>query len=371
MGLTNFIARRLPAISAAWLNLVDNYIIGPGAKAPNERTALEVLYNITPVNLAFPPGDIRRQVLNAAQQLNWYCYGHAPTFVNTTTFTMVGDVTALYRPHMRVLALNGSGVTADMRLVSSTFAAGVTTVVLVNDNSQLLSSPMVAVAVQVSLSASGPSIMTYDNNISSGAGLNVANRNTGATASSRIQVHALNASGVATSGIVIASIPATYVGAYLINGYASGNRNAIYTALGTTLEFGTSDTSRLRIASDGSVTALATDLVISNGDGAANNTQVTVGAVQNARVALTVAGVERAFLGATNTPEGLVGTNQNHDFSVVVNGARALTFRGGNTTGGATPTLSANKPGANAGVIEWVAVRTTAGTVGWMPIFGN
>lgn len=60
MSLQNFVSKRLPAISAVWLNLVDNYIIGSGTKAPNDRTAAEIAAAKTPVNLAYEPGDARR-----------------------------------------------------------------------------------------------------------------------------------------------------------------------------------------------------------------------------------------------------------------------------------------------------------------------
>lgn len=51
-------------------------------------------------------------------------------------------------------------------------------------------------------------------------------------------------------------------------------------------------------------------------------------------------------------------------------GAPAFNFTSLNTTGAATPTLTANKPGANAGVIAWVPAQSD-GVSGWMPIFGN
>lgn len=43
---------------------------------------------------------------------------------------------------------------------------------------------------------------------------------------------------------------------------------------------------------------------------------------------------------------------------------------GSQNTGAAVPTLTANKPGANSGIIAWVQVSAN-GTTGWMPVWGN
>jgi hypothetical protein len=56
------------------------------------------------------------------------------------------------------------------------------------------------------------------------------------------------------------------------------------------------------------------------------------------------------------------------------NAANSFAFRWASnlhTTGASTPTLSANKPGANAGVIAWLRVSTGGGVTGWVPVFGN
>lgn len=372
MGLQNFIARRLPAISAVWLNLVDNYIIGTATNAPNQRTALEILYSIVPVNLSFPPGDVRRQVLNAAEKPGWYCYGHAATFVNTTTLTIATDVTAFYLVGMRLLALTNAGVTADMRISTVTFALGVTTIVMANDTGQVLASPILAVSVQATLSATGPGAIVYSNNIGSGAGLMVVNKNTGSAASGRLQVFSLNDTTPANgSGVILAAVPTTYTGAYITGGATSGKRAVLYSGVGTDLELGSGDSARMTFTEDGVLPSrLLTDLTITNGNGGANSTTVRLEGVTDSRVTLVAAGVIRSTY-LTTTTEVFVGSSTAIDFSLTVAGGRVLTFRGGNTTGASTPTLSANKPGANAGVLEWVAVRSSAGTVGWMPIFGN
>lgn len=56
MTLQNFVAKNLPTVKAVWLNLIDNYVIGTAAKAPNEQTAAEATAGIVPTNLAYYPG---------------------------------------------------------------------------------------------------------------------------------------------------------------------------------------------------------------------------------------------------------------------------------------------------------------------------
>lgn len=334
------------------------------------RTASEIADGVTPVSYTKPEFDVRRYVSGAVEKPGWKCYGHVATYISTTSFSIAGDVTARYTPLMRVLALTNAGVTADMRLVSSTFAAGITTIVLTADLGQNLASPILAVSVQSMLSATGPGTMMYDCNISSGAGLMVINKNTGNAANARMSVFAINDATPANgAGLVIAAIPSTYSGAFLTGGYSTGPRTAIYAGIGASLEFGTGDTSRLLIAKDGTATSLRTDLLI--GDAAiATATLVRLSGSVSSQVSLLVGSTTTAAW-YTDATEMLFGPSTAIDLTLSRNGSRVLSFRGGNATGASTPTLSANKPGSNAGVIEWVAVKTSAGTVGWMPIFGN
>lgn len=61
------------------------------------------------------------------------------------------------------------------------------------------------------------------------------------------------------------------------------------------------------------------------------------------------------------------GTNS---IGVALGGGRAFAMNGASTTGASTPTLTANKPGANAGTIAWIPVLTAGATQGYIPIFG-
>lgn len=54
MALQNFVSKAFPAISAAWLNLVDLI------KVQYDRTAAEIAAGVTPTNTGFAPGNILR-----------------------------------------------------------------------------------------------------------------------------------------------------------------------------------------------------------------------------------------------------------------------------------------------------------------------
>lgn len=66
------------------------------------------------------------------------------------------------------------------------------------------------------------------------------------------------------------------------------------------------------------------------------------------------------------------GTVTAHPIKIFTNSTHRFSFTDAAlNTGGATPTLSANKPGANAGVVNWMPVTSPAGTQMWIPCFGN
>jgi len=371
MGLQNFIARRLPTIKAVWLNLIDNYVIGTGAKSPYERTTLETTQGVTPVNFAFQPGDVRRYVLDAAEQTRaWYCYGHTATFIDATHFSIPGNLTTTYRSGVRLQFLSSGGALTTLRVVSSAFAASKTTVTVTADMGQAMPNPITAVSIQTVLDAGGPSALVYDVN-SVQSGLFVFNLNTGSTAVGRISASVLDpTTGTSQAHIVMVAVPPSYTGAYLTGGYASGQRSVIYSQVTSSLEIGTSDTARILIPNDGSEIRLQSNLNVENGNGTAATSQINMVAQNSNRVSLKNGATETGFLFASGT-EADVGTNLAIDFAIIRNSVRCLTINASPTTGASTPTLSANKPGANAGVIEWISVKTSGGTQGWIPIFGN
>lgn len=88
-------------------------------------------------------------------------------------------------------------------------------------------------------------------------------------------------------------------------------------------------------------------------------------------------GVHKAYVGLASA---LFGGGSANDFGIDctagifrlgIGGAAAVDINGVTTTGASTGTFStANKPGANAGVIAWLPVRTAGGTQGYVPIIG-
>jgi hypothetical protein len=344
------------------------------------RTAIEIAAGVVPLVYIYPPGDVRRYVIGAAEQSRaWYCYGHAATYFSATQFFMVGDFTSIYKSMSRVLVLGNAGVTGNLLVISSTFGAGITNVFVVDDSVSPMPNPIVAVSVQVVPDAKGPSVITYDSNYFNG-GVYVSNLNTGTSAVGKQLVSARNADGTSNCAVGLVAVPSTYThdggsgaGVYLTGGFStgvSGPYAVLYSQTGCGLDIGTADTSRIGIPKDGSAVVIKTDLTINAGNGATNRSNLVVNGLVDARLAFNSNSVEKGAVYASAT-EMLLGSTANIDTTITQNGNRVLTFRGGNTTGAATPTLSANKPGANAGVIEWVACKTSTGASGWMAIWGN
>jgi hypothetical protein len=133
-----------------------------------------------------------------------------------------------------------------------------------------------------------------------------------------------------------------------------GNRRsdgAIVIASGTALT-----TPRLVIASGGTITAggqyVGAGFLVTAGSSGLGGTNMFIGS--NAGAGQLVANVPTSGR-----------------FVVSINGANAWAINGVGTTGTATATFSAaNKPGANAGVVEWLPVVRAGGTQGYMAIWG-
>ncbi len=90
----------------------------------------------------------------AAAQDQWVAYGSAPTFVSTTSFTLVGDQTSTFHVGRRLKTTN-SGGTIYSTIITTAFGA-LTTVTVAND-SGVLDSGLSAVSYSL-ISAVNPSI---------------------------------------------------------------------------------------------------------------------------------------------------------------------------------------------------------------------
>lgn len=91
MALQGFLSKRLPAISATWLNLIDNFVIGTGL-APNDVTLAETFASVVPINKAYSPYNVLR-------------YGADPTGVldSTDAFNKATASAAVYTGNDTIL----------------------------------------------------------------------------------------------------------------------------------------------------------------------------------------------------------------------------------------------------------------------------
>jgi hypothetical protein len=69
----------------------------------------------------------------------WVLYGAAPTYISATSFSVAGDQTNTFQIRRRVKSSNTGG-TVYSTISNSTFAAGITTITVVNDTGQVLDS---------------------------------------------------------------------------------------------------------------------------------------------------------------------------------------------------------------------------------------
>ncbi|WP_374520394.1 phage tail protein [Hydrogenophaga sp.] len=88
-------------------------------------------------------GAVLRTIDNVAgindasvSQSQWVQSGLTPTYISATSFSLVGDQTAIFQVGRRLETLNTSGLIYST-IDTSTFAAGVTTITLVNDSGTL------------------------------------------------------------------------------------------------------------------------------------------------------------------------------------------------------------------------------------------
>jgi len=85
----------------------------------------------------------------------WALYGAGPTYISSTSFSVVGDQTAIFQANRRLKTINTGG-TVYSTIASSSFGAGITTVNVLN-TSGTLDSGLSAVSYGI-LAATNPSI---------------------------------------------------------------------------------------------------------------------------------------------------------------------------------------------------------------------
>lgn len=328
------------------------------------QSALEAGASITPTaaQRIHDYGDPRRAP-TFYPDVGWVDYGHVPTYINATSFSIPTDLTATYTPYTRVMGV-GASTKADLRVVSSAFAASKTTVTITaNDTGDTLPTPMLAVWVQRNTSAHSVGNIRFNANLI--AGLEIVNAASGSQTAARFCARTLNASGVAESAVCMVAVSPSYTGAYLSGGFSSGARAVIYTPPTMSLEIGTSDVVRITIPNDGTAIGFTSDVAVSVA--AATGTLSTSGATQG-RISMRANSVEKGYMQASAT-EVQIGTTAAIDVSFIYNGSRVLTFSGANATGASTPTLGTNKPGSNSSVQEWLTCKNGAGATRYIPMW--
>lgn len=332
------------------------------------KTAAETAASVSPV-FAYPVGS----PLRASFYTNpgWFDFGDVATFISTTSFSFVGDLTARYTTQRRLQIRDSGGGAVLARIASSVFGAGLTTVTVVVDIGNV-PNPVAGVFMAMSLLADDPGFVVWSTNYIT-FGPSFWNKSSGAAAASRITVFSGTSGTGADVGLAIIAIQNSYAALpYITGAPAVGRQIVIHTGVAAPITFGVHDVAKLTLTDGNNPTFVYSDLQVENDQAGAVSTKLIIdnnGGLPS-RLSMRVSGAEIGFYNATAT-ETTFGCNTAIDVSFVYNGSRVFTLNGVNATAAATATLTANKPGANAGVITWISVKSGAGTQGWIPIFGN
>src|SRR5580693_6275351 len=225
------------------------------------QTTAESNGGITPTNTAFPPGDPRRAPWY--YNFGWMDFGDVPTYVSATTFTIPGNQVARYYNQSRVM-VSGAGGATDRnfgRVISSTYSAGVTTIVLAVDLGNLPSDPvsvsvqLLAISQDVNTVNSGGQYGALSNsviNVNEVIGNFFFNLSNGTAAGARIAIGVddLNdGTGNCSSTVAIVATGANYSGAYQAYGLV-GQAISIHTGKPVGIQIGTNDSARLIVSGD-------------------------------------------------------------------------------------------------------------------------
>lgn len=343
-----------------------------GAAFPyTQLTTQEAADGITPGNYGYPYGDPRRRgtgytgTLDPEDIEGWFDYGHVPTYINATSFSVPGNQTARYLPFNRTMGV-GASSQADLRVVSAVFGAVTTVTVTNNDTGDTLPNPMTAVWVQRLTSAQSVGNIRFNANLI--AGLEIVNAASGNMTASRFCARTLDSSGVTESAVCLVAVSPSYSGAYLSGGFSSGARAVLYTPPTMSLEIGTSDVARATFPNDASPIGFTSDVAVSRSVAAAT---ISVSGSTSGRLSLRSNSAEVGYAFANST-EVQIGSTTAVPVAIIYGASRAIQFNGLTSIGASTGTFTtANKPGANNGVIAWQSVLTSAGVQGWIPVIGN
>lgn len=226
--------------------------------AANSRyvvSSAETAAGMTISDDSFAYGDPRRS--STYRSGAWLNFGDVPTRVDGDTFTVPGDRTSRYSRGRRV-QLIGTGGINESRILNATFAAGITTVDLINDisgNGGLTGGvPTGLQIVSLSVAADTNTKNAFIQDFNGVTGQDFINKNLGTSAASRLVVgnYDSDSAGAATSNtsaLAVVVTGGTYNSSYL-PGMAAGRNVVLHTGLDVPITIGTWDSRRIFIPSE-------------------------------------------------------------------------------------------------------------------------
>lgn len=256
------------------------------------RSAEEIATGIVPINYGYIWGDPRRYHLISVSQeelAGLYCHGFVPTYVDSDTFTVPGNATAIWPVRTRIAVFGASGGRQYVQVLTIGFAAGITTVDIRTETGNLPTDPVAILKyVGVQLAHLNTFMMDYDGS----QVMQVINKATSANAATQLFVGDFVNSGIAMIGTKPTTTPSPYYG------LAPNNPlSAVTNGLSIPMALVTHDVCRLILDGDGLASQFTTDLTVQHQNAgfpnAASTSKLSIDGTGTAYLSLKVAGVEQ------------------------------------------------------------------------------
>lgn len=285
------------------------------------QTSAESTDSVTPTNLQYEPGDSRRYGATDTDNgvAGWFDFGLTATRLSTTSFSVPGDQTSRYFAQRRCKMIGGT--TTYGRILTSSHAAGVTTVTLSMDGSSVVPNPMTLAPVQLNPASTLHSsiIVDADNEVYA---LLVGNRNNGASAVGKMIVGGGNSSGAFTGAVAIAAVPSTH-SEYLVGSGISGAQAVIHTGSPVPIVIGTGDILRIYIPADGSEMKFTSDILLDKLSTTNSRGKMRLNGTTDSMLELDSAGTQTAYFFTTNALT-TIGSVTNIPFRIITNNVERL-----------------------------------------------
>jgi hypothetical protein len=266
-------------------------------------TDLELAASATILDQTYAPGDPRRSTFY--ENVGMRDLGITPIYVDSDTFKVAGDVTALFPVRTRLATV---GLTARNwgQILSAAFAAGETTVEM---RMEIGNIPADLAAIWVYDLPQLSHMNTFMVNFNGSQVMQIVNQNDGASAATQLFIGDFGASGI---GII--ATKATTVGTYPGGVYyslAPGNPiSAITTGLDIPICVVTHDRVRAVFAGDGLPTQFTTSIIVqqtTENPNGSSTSSITVDGTAAAAMSWKVAGVEFGFM-LVDAARAIIGT---------------------------------------------------------------